>query len=380
MTKIYKLQNQIKHYEWGSPHLLPQFLGIDNPKRIPYAEMWMGTYSGAPSNAISGDKTFNLKDIAGELPFLFKLLGVEDPLSIQAHPNKKQALEGFAREEEAGLALNAPLRNYKDTNHKPEILCAVTPFTLMAGFRQPEEIHKSLEEFLLILPQLKEIISPLLRALDTGSLAVFFRNLFCFSNFGREYFSTLISEAEIGNAGGALFSEQWRLMKKFASQYPGDPAMLSPLYLNILTLQPWQAICIPSGVLHAYISGFGAELMANSNNVLRGGLTPKYVDIPELMSIVNFKPFISQVFCPDSSSVFCYPSICDDFSLSVIHGGSDNEIICENSPAICLVVEGELLIGGLKFKKGESFFISDNSDPPSLSGNFSLFAASSGVP
>jgi mannose-6-phosphate isomerase len=283
------------------------------------------------------------------------------------------------REEEAKLALNAPLRNYKDTNHKPEILCAITPFTLMAGFRQTEEIYKSLKEFLAVLPQLKEIISPLLRALEAGLLAVFFRNLFCFSNIGREYFRGLISEVKIENESEALFSEQWKLMKYFASQYPGDPAMLSPLYLNIFTLQPWQAIYIPAGVLHAYISGFGAELMANSDNVIRCGLTPKYVDIPELMNIVNFTPFNVQVSVPDSSSIYNYPSVCDDFSLCVIHSEGNTEILCEKSPSICLVAEGELSAGEMRIKKGESFFIPESTKSISLNGNFSILAASCGT-
>jgi mannose-6-phosphate isomerase len=341
--------------------------------------MWMGTYGGAPSKAISDNISLNLRDIAGELPFLFKLLGVEKPLSVQAHPNKKKAQEGFTREEEAGLALNAPLRNYKDANHKPEILCAITPFTLMAGFRQPEEIHKSFEEFLAVLPQLKEIISPLLRALETGLLTVFFRNLFCFSNIGREYFSDLISEVKTKSENEALFSEQWKLMKYFAFQYPGDPAMLSPLYLNIITLQPWQAIYIPPGTLHAYISGFGAELMANSDNVLRCGLTPKHVNIPELMNVVNFEAFNAQVFIPGSSSIYYYPSECNDFSLCVMRNEDDSKILCDKASAICLVVEGELIASGMKIKRGESFFISGNTKSLSLTGNFSLLIASCGA-
>jgi mannose-6-phosphate isomerase len=379
LTEIYKLQNQIKHYEWGSPILIPQFLGLKNNNGIPYAEMWMGTYTSAPSKAISGNITLNLKDIAGELPFLFKLLGVDKPLSIQAHPNKKQAMEGFMREEESGLALNAPLRNYKDVNHKPEIFCALSPFKLMVGFRQPEEIYKSLKSFLSVLPQLKELISPLLRALDTGLLAAFFRNLFCFSNIGCEYLSTLISEVKIDNAGEAMFSEQWKLMKFFASQYPGDSAILSPLYLNVISLHQWQAIYIPDGVLHAYISGFGAELMANSDNVLRGGLSPKHVDIPELMNVVNFEPFNAQISSPDSSSVFYYPSMCEDFSLCIIRSENDSDIVCEKSPAIYLVVEGELSAGGMIIRKGESFFIPENIKSLSLRGNFSLLAASYGT-
>ena len=378
MAKIYKLQNQTKHYEWGSKEMLPQFLGIENVKNLSYAEMWMGTHSGAPSRAESGGTSINLKDIAGELPFLFKLLGVGEPLSVQAHPSKTNAADGFRRENEAGLALNAPLRNYKDTNHKPEIICAITPFTLMAGFKEPDQIHRSLEEFLSVLPQLKEVVDPLIEALYTGSLAVFFRNLYLFSDFGREYFSTLITNAQPEKNGKELSQEQWRLMKDFASHYPGDPAILSPLFLNIVTLKPFQAIYIPEGVLHAYLYGLGAELMANSDNSIRGGLTPKHVNIPELMNVTDFKPFFAGVFSPGNSANYCYPSLCDDFSLSIISSKEGETELCEKGPVICLVVEGECEISGSKFKKGESFFIPDITEKPAAGGNYTLFTAASG--
>jgi mannose-6-phosphate isomerase len=379
MAKIYKLQNQIKHYEWGSLVMLPQFLGVENATKTPYAEMWMGTHSGAPSTAQICGTSVSLKDIAGELPFLFKILGVGSPLSVQAHPNKEQAQEGFAREEEAGLALDVPLRNYKDANHKSEMLCAITPFTLMAGFRQPEEIHKSLEEFLSVVPQLKETIAPLLEPLYTGSLAAFFRNLCLFSDIERKYLSTLIAEVKIEKTDGALSDEQWNLIKNFASQYPGDPAILSPIYLNLVTLQPLQAVHIPNGILHAYVKGFGAEIMSNSDNVLRGGLTSKYVNIPELLNIVDFKAYNAEVFSPVPSLVYRYPFLCDNFSLSIIRSKGDSIELPGNGSVICLVVEGELSVGGAEFKKGESFFIPENTKPLVFSGNYSLFAAAFGV-
>ncbi|MDR1837736.1 MAG: mannose-6-phosphate isomerase, class I [Treponema sp.] len=381
MADIYKLRNQIKHYEWGSPHLIPEFLGLENGStnagaKIPYAEMWMGTHTGAPSQAEIGGKLVNLSELSGGLPFLFKLIAVEKPLSIQAHPNKEKAAEGFRQEEEAGLAIRAPTRNFKDTNHKPEMLCALSPFTLMAGFREFADIEKSLEDFLALLPQFKEIISPLFRALNTGSLAVFFRILFNLSKLEREYLSSMISEKE---AGDVMAPQQWNLIKYFAAQYPEDPAILSPLYLNLITLQAGQVVFIPDGILHAYISGFGIELMANSDNVLRGGLTPKYIDIPKLMSILNFFPFMPPVFSPDSTSRFRYPVQCEDFSLSFLCSGGEKNII-ENGPAICIVTEGEVLANGIKYKKGESFFISRSSgtEPVVLDGNYFLFAAAEG--
>jgi mannose-6-phosphate isomerase len=381
MTKVYKLDNQIKNYEWGSSCLIPQFLGMKDYKQMPYAEMWMGTHSGAPSqiadlNKPNSDKKKYLKELSGDLPFLFKLIAVEKQLSIQAHPNKEQAVEGYRQEEEAGLALNAPRRNYKDANHKPEILCALSPFTLLAGFRENEQIKSSLESFVIMFPQLKEIIVPLIKAVNTGSLAVFFRIIFNLSNPEREYINDIILEKEIFENSGVISQEQWKLVREFASQYPGDPAILSPLYLNLIALEPGQAIYVPPGILHSYSKGFGVELMAASDNVLRSGLTPKYIDIPQLMSIVDYRPYMPEIITPDSSSWFCYQTACKEFILALMRGGSGSEnIFPAKGPAICIVTEGELAADGINIKKGESFFIPAGEESIVLKGNYSLFAA-----
>jgi len=372
---IKKLNNQFKHYEWGSNELIPQFLCLENNKGIPYAEMWMGTNSLSPSQAQCGDKLVNLSEMAGELPFLFKLIAVQKPLSIQAHPNKKQAEEGFLREEKKGISLKNPVRNYRDTNHKPEVLCAITPFTLMAGFREPDVISASLEAFLSTAPQMKEILSPILCALENGSLFDFFRLLSGLSSIEREYLYTFILEKEPNKNSGAVTPAQWKLMKSLAAQYPRDAAAISPLYLNLITLQPGQAVYIPSGTLHTYISGFGMELMTNSDNVLRGGLTPKHIDIGELMNILYFVPFIPQLITPADTGWYCYHTPCGDFSLSQMRGGQ--RVFPEKGPAICLVTEGSLEAGGQTFKRGESFFV-PRGERVSINGNYSLFAACAG--
>jgi len=397
MSELYRLQNQIKHYEWGSPYLIPKFLGIENEKVIPCAEMWMGTHAGGPSCVVLDDNTgdtpidfmqddeeqsggeANLAEFAGgELPFLFKLLAIEKPLSIQAHPNKKQAEEGFAREDSEGLSLKAPRRNYKDSNHKPEIMCAITPCKIMAGFRKIEDIYASLEAIINFIPQVKEIISPLLLALKTNSLAVFFRILFALSQSQREYLVSFILDTDIRDTD-AITAEQWRYVQYFSVHYPLDPAILSPLYLNMFALQPLQSVFIPAGVLHSYISGFGVELMANSDNVLRGGLTPKHVDIPELMNIISFNPYMPPVFSVDDASRWIrYPAPCEEFSLNLIRGGEEKITFPGKGQAICLVTEGRLQCGNYTFKKGESFFIpAPDGDKANVefTGNFSLFAA-----
>ena len=378
MADVYKLHNKIKHYEWGSAEILPEFLGIENSSAKPYAEMWMGTHNAASSQVELDGKLLDLLEFSGELPFLFKLLAVGKPLSIQAHPDKKQAVIGFNKEEAAGLTLTAPTRNYKDSNHKPEIICAITPITLMAGFREPEKIHKALEAFLAKALPVKEIFNPLLSALVSGSLLDFFNTLFNFSRIEREYLCTFINETKDYEADGVITDDQWKLMKYFAALYPMDPAVIAPLYLNILTIQPGQAIYIPAGVLHAYISGFGAELMSNSDNVLRGGLTPKYVDIDELANILHFVPFIPQIITPPASkSWFSYHTPCKEFLLSCMRTGAEN-IFPENGPAICIVTDGELKVCGKTFKKSESFFIPQGNAPLFFEGDFSLFSACKG--
>ena len=379
---ILKLKNQIKHYIWGSPDMIPRFLGLENKEGLPWAEMWMGSHDSAPSLVQSEAGGYvDLVEFCGEpLPFLFKLLAACKPLSIQAHPNLAQAVEGFNQENAAGLPVDSPRRNFKDSNHKPEILCAISPFTVMAGFREPEQIVNHLEAFLSLAPKLNETFSPLLRALDSPSsadaLLNFFRVLFNIPKRDRENVCAFLDENETCEV---FTQELWKNMRGFASLYPGDAAVISPLYLNFFTLQPGQAIFIPAGVLHAYISGFGAELMSNSDNVLRGGLTPKHVDIPELMEILKFKPFMPEIISPVSSSYFRYPTPSREFTLSFIHRDGEEYNFCEKRPAICIVTKGELHAGNSVFKKGESFFIpkaGKDSSPPVFSGNYSIFAAS----
>jgi mannose-6-phosphate isomerase len=319
MTKIYKLQNQIKHYDWGSLKAIPDFLGLkDNDPNKPCAEMWMGTNPSAPS--LVSDSGASLKEISGDLPFLFKLIAVEKPLSIQVHPDKEQAQAGFKRENEEGIAIDSPLRNYKDQNAKNELICAVTPFTLIAGFMEPNKIYASL--------------------------------------------------------GGDSLREQWELVRKLESLYPQDEGVYSPLFLNVISLQPGQGLFIPAGTPHAYISGFGVELMTSSDNVIRGGLTSKHVDIDELKRIAKHVPFVPQIVTPCGEPLTCYPLSGENFSLYHIRGGEKAVSFPQSDHSICIVIEGELKIENQIFKKGESFYIpSCGKDALLLEGNFSLFAA-----
>jgi len=360
--------------------MIPRFLNIyknaGEPNDLPYAEMWMGTHKSAPSRVKLDGETVNLSEVSGDLPFLFKLLAVEKTLSIQVHPNEEQAADGFEREKKAGIFVNAPFRNYKDSYPKHEMICALTPFTLMAGFKKPQLIIASLKSLLSDAPQIKEIITPLIHGIEHGSFSSFIKEHFNIYAQKSEFLNSFIIEYDAEETDGAITKEQWALMKKLASQFKNDPAILSPLYLNLITLQPGQAIFLPARNLHAYVSGLGLELMNSSDNVLRGGLTHKHIDINELINITNFKPFIPEIITPVVISYYSYPLPINDFSLSTVRSNGSEVYFNIYNPSICIVNEGELITGNLKFRKGESFFIRSSADKIMFKGNFSVFLAS----
>jgi mannose-6-phosphate isomerase len=407
MSEFYKLSNQARHYDWGSPVDIPRLMGVA-VNGAPWAELWIGSHLGAPSMAVMDSGEIRLGDLIagdprrflgektarryGALPFLLKLLAAEKPLSIQAHPNPAQAREGFERETQAGLALDSPKRNYKDSNHKPEIICALTPFTGLCGFRSVDEIRGLLAVFLEPSPHvLREGFAPLTRALSNhepaAALRAFLAGLLSLSQTVREALTEYVLSFREPPAGC-----EFELIRDLARLYPGDPAVIAPLYLNVFRLEPGEAVFLEAGVLHAYIHGFGVELMANSDNVLRGGLTGKHVDVPELMKILDFKPFKPSIIAPNSCC-FSYPTPCEEFLLTRIRGpGATCGGVMESwppaleGPSICIVTEGELVIAAgnseTVVKWGESLFIppvKSDTHPLSLKGCFTLYIASSGI-
>ena len=293
------LDNPIQNYAWGSRTAIAELLGRPTPSAGPEAELWIGAHPKAPSRiaepkgkgtldrAIQDDPVGLLGSevcdrFGNELPFLFKVLAVQEPLSMQAHPSQEQARSGWARENAEGVPLDAARRNYRDLNHKPELLCALTPFVALKGFRAPDETARALEP--IGRPELAAEIGRLAREQTPVAQRSLFARLMTLEPEEREPLLKRAAAQAARRPGDAA----WRWVKSLMDRHPGDMGALAPLYLNLVTLAPGQALFLPSGELHAYLEGTALEIMANSDNVLRGGLTPKHVDLQELLATLVF--------------------------------------------------------------------------------------------
>ncbi len=391
---IYFLKNEIQQYSWGSTTAIPELLHIPNPDNSPMAELWMGTHPKAPSSFLAEGQTVSLQDeiaknpntvlgegvstrFDGKLPFLFKVLSAAKPLSIQAHPNKEQAEKGFERENKMGVPIDAPDRNYRDKNHKPEIISAVTPFLALRGFRP---INTIIEEFsALEIPEFSELAEELKKEPNTEGLKTFFRKLM---ELDVEYREGLI-ETVLKRIGGRddLLSET---VRKLNREYPNDIGVLCPLFLNCITLRPGEAMFLPAGELHAYLEGTGIELMANSDNVLRGGLTAKHIDIPELLHVLTFSDGVPEIIRPaEKNGEKLYSVPIDEYALTrvTITEGIPYRHSRIQSVEILICIEGKGQISEnsgeqtLPFGRGDSFIIFADCESYIITGNAVLFKA-----
>jgi mannose-6-phosphate isomerase len=294
-----------------------------------------------------------------------------------------QARSGWERENSLGIPPGAPNRNYKDPNHKPEIICALSPFTAMAGFREPGEIRSLLRLFgcPALAPLLDALDAPSGSAGGEGALQRFLGALFALDPESRRALGAH-ARGFVRHNPPPRYAEEWKLLAQFAELYPEDPALIAPLYLNLITLQSGEAMNIPAGILHAYVRGFGAELMANSDNVLRGGLTAKHVDIGELTTILRFAPFKPEILKPAAigGALEAYPSPFREFSLYRLCGRGAAIPFPLRGPAILLTLEGELAVPGEKLllKPGESAFVAALARPV-LSGDYTALIAAAGA-
>jgi mannose-6-phosphate isomerase len=355
MPGIALLKNPVQEYAWGSRTFISQLLGQPSPTNKPQAELWMGTHDRGPSMVCSDGEWLALTDVirkapsrvlgkstaarfSNQLPFLFKVLAASKPLSIQAHPDRTQALEGFETENGQGIALNAPHRKYKDPFHKPELLCALTPFWALKGFRRAKEILSLFERIDFSKPGIEALQND-----DHDALRDFFASLLSMTREKQERFiSSFIAAAEPHASSDPVFEWALRLHREF----PFNVGVLAPVLLNLMHLQPGEAISIAAGELHSYLKGAGIELMANSDNVLRGGLTEKYVDAQELLKIVNFRPSERRILHPKVQGAveWLYPKGAEEFLLSRIslEHGVLYESQEERSVEIMICVQGDV--------------------------------------
>ena len=377
-NNLFKLTGKVQHYQWGGLSFIPQLLGIDNSAQQPFAEYWLGAHENAPAQLENGQTLSafiqrypehlgeKVVQDFGRLPYLLKVLDVKDMLSIQVHPNKKAAVMEFNKENEKGIALNAAHRNYKDDNHKPELMFALGDFWLLHGFQNPAKLlatialvpgfdfmrpvfeagsYKALYELLMTMPQQKvnEILNPVLDKIIPL------------------YKSDALKKTspDFWAARAALTFNQGDTI---------DRGIFSIYLFNILHMKKGEAIFQDAGILHAYLEGQNVEIMANSDNVLRGGLTPKHIDVAELMKHVLFQPVEPEIIrgtaISEVETVFKTPA--PDFELSRIVLGKNQDCrLTIHAADIFLVLAGEVKTGGgeetANFKKGESFIAVSNS-------------------
>jgi mannose-6-phosphate isomerase len=377
-----RLDNTIRPYAWGSTTAIPTLLGTE-PTGEPQAEMWMGAHPGAPSRTGRGTLVEVIDaDPQGELgaaavakfgprlPFLLKILAAGAPLSLQVHPNLAQAKEGYEDEERRGIPVDVGHRNYKDANHKPELICALTEFDGLCGFRDPSQAADLLAA--LDVDSLKPYVDLLRAHPEEAALR---EVLTAVLSADREDMARTVTETA---TACARLGGDYAPYADIAHHYPGDPGVIAAMLLNYVRLQPGEALFLGAGIPHAYLNGLGVEIMANSDNVLRCGLTPKHVDVPELLRIVRFEASDPGVLRPEASpdGEEVYDTPIDEFRLSryVLPENTPARDLTLPTPQILLCTAGSVRTGDIELAPGQSVFVPAN-EKAELSGPGTVFRA-----
>ncbi len=397
------MRNRIRPYAWGSRTAIAELMGEPSPSPHPQAELWLGAHPGDSSVLLGEHGDLPLIDAIAQdpvamlgrrghdafdsrLPFLLKVLAAAEPLSLQAHPSAEQAERGFAAEEAAQIPLTSARRNYRDSSHKPELICALTPFDALCGFRLPATTVRLLAA--LQVPQLDHYLGLLSGQPDVHGTRALFSSLITIPPVALGPLLSAVLTACIDKVRrGDEFTPEYRTALELGERYPGDPGVLASLLLNRVTLQPGQALYLPAGNLHAYLSGTGIEIMANSDNVLRGGLTPKHVDVPELMKVLDFTPAEVEVLDGDpvGEHEWVYPTPAAEFRLSRMQLNGDRLQMGHDGPQVLLTVDGKLEVTDetgrhLAVPRGHSVWIAAGDGPVWLSGEGSAVRATDGLP
>ena len=304
---MHLLRGAVRTYAWGSRTAIAEFTGRQSPTAHPEAELWFGAHPGDPAwlqteggeqsllTALRDDPEGQLGSAAvrrfgDTLPFLVKVLAADEPLSLQAHPSAGQAAEGFDREERLGIPVTAPMRNYRDRSHKPELIVALDRFEALAGFAP---IGRTIELIrALAVSDLDPYLNLLAGQPDADGLRALFTTWITAPQPDLDVLVPAVLEGAIAyiRSGRKRFAAEAKTVLELGERYPGDAGVLAGMLLNRITLRPGAGIYLPAGNLHAYLHGMGVEVMANSDNVLRGVLRPKHVDVPELLRVLDFTP------------------------------------------------------------------------------------------
>ena len=406
--------NTPRDYAWGSTSAIAEFRGVE-PSGSPEAELWLGAHAGSPAQLrdvasvghrdlgawIAADPAAALgPDHAARgprLPFLLKLLAAAEPLSLQAHPTPEQARAGFAREEEEGVPIDAYDRNYKDAFHKPELIVALSEtFDALSGFRPLDEVDgvlavlreadaasddpqpgalDLLAERLGSHDPLRDTVEWLLRdgrGEDTGEAAWLVERV------------TALAASDV--ALRSAYAPSFDTVVRLAEVYPGDPGIVISLLLNRVTLRRGEALYLAAGNIHAYLSGLGIELMAASDNVLRGGLTPKHIDIGELLDVLDFTPIAPPRLAPEpvGPSVVAFRPDVPDFVLYRAEPGADAARVALDGPAIVLAEGGGIRLRGARdvaeLARGEAAYVTPDEGEVEVAGDGVAWIATTGAP
>ena len=382
------LRNAVRPYAWGSRTAIPELLGGPVPAPHPQAELWLGAHPADPSVLMHADgaQTSLLEELradpyrhlgprcaqrwGGQLPFLLKVLAADEPLSLQAHPSAEQAAEGFAREEVRGIPRDAPERNYVDPSHKPELICALTELQALAGFRDPVRTVEFLDA--LDVPELAPYRAMLAAEPNADGLRTLFTTWITMPEPAMKAvlpptLDACVALLRRNGLCGGNFRAECRVILELAETYPGDVGVLAALLLNHVVLASGEAMYLPAGNLHTYLRGTGVEISANSDNVLRGGLTSKHIDVPELLRVLDFSygALPVQRGEPVGPHETAYRTLAEEFQLTRLewaHGESAPMCLHSQWPQILLCTQGSARLhsldgGGVTVRRGGSVWL-----------------------
>lgn len=377
--------NTPRDYDWGSTVLLAELEGRQ-ATGAHEAEIWFGDHPGCPSVVPDGRPLGAWLAREGaeggapaRLPYLLKLLAAASSLSIQAHPSRAQAVEAFAREEAAGIPRDAPERTYRDENHKPELIVAVSEtFTALAGIR---DLHAT-RRLLALLGQGGAALADRLSGADAGARV---RDAIEWLLSGEAADEIAAIAAAVRGAASEEFHGELALLRRLAEDFPGDPGLGVALLMNLVVLRRGEGLFVPAGVLHAYQEGLGVEIMAASDNVLRGGLTPKHVDVPELLRVLDPTPGPVPVLRPETEGgVARFAPDVPDFALTHVTVSDDDVVLPVPEVAIALVTAGTATVRGgasgqdVALRPGQAVLVTPDETRLVVAGRGEVFVAEPG--